>query len=234
MEEPQKRQVAYKVWISDLINHDFIRQSGEWDPNYVQIGNKKISRVNIIATVIEKSKADDGSYASLIIDDGSENVSVKAWKEDIKLIENVEIGTAILLIGRVREYNEKIYLSPEIVKPLDKLEWVELRKKELLKEYGTATKFEEVKTEQPIRQVEGPKEILVATEEEIVEDITTESDRQKILNDIEKLHGEDGVETEKVISNTDVEESRVRSIIQELLKEGEIFEISPGKIKIIE
>jgi len=234
MEEPQKRQVAYKVWISDLINHDFIRQSGEWDPNYVQIGNKKISRVNIIATVIEKSKAEDGSYASLIIDDGSENVSVKAWKEDIKLIENVEIGTAILLIGRVREYNEKIYLSPEIVKPLDKLEWVELRKKELLKEYGTATKFEEVKTEQPIRQVEGPKEILVATEEEIVEDITTESDRQKILNDIEKLHGEDGVETEKVISNTDVEESRVRSIIQELLKEGEIFEISPGKIKIIE
>ena len=170
----------------------------------------------------------------MIIDDGSENVSVKAWKEDIKLIENVEIGTAILLIGRVREYNEKIYLSPEIVKPLDKLEWVELRKKELLKEYGTATKFEEVKTEQPIRQVEGPKEILVATEEEIVEDITTESDRQKILNDIEKLHGEDGVETEKVISNTDVEESRVRSIIQELLKEGEIFEISPGKIKIIE
>lgn len=235
METQPKRQTAYKVWISDLINHEFIKQQGEWDPNYVQLGNKRISRVNVIATVIDKTKTDDNSYTSLIIDDGSESISVKAWRDDINLIDNIEIGSAILLIGRVREYNNQIYLTPEIVRPITNLNWVELRKKELMKEYGTPTKFEKVADDniKPSNQEEFISESLI-TEEDVIEESNTESDRQKLLSKIDKMNSDNGINTEDIISDSGLDENKARSIIQELLKEGEIFEIAPGKVKIIE
>jgi RPA family protein len=226
----QKRHIAYKVWITDLVNNEFIHQSGEWDPNYVQIRDKKVSRVNIIATVVDKSKSEDGSYSYLIIDDGTDNISVKAWKEDTKLIDNIEVGTSILLIGRVREYNGNVYLTPEIVRPLDRPEWAELRKKELIKEYGMPKEITEQKEEKP----KDIKEELNIAEEEISEEITTETDRQKVLNTIEKLDTEEGVPIEKITENLDLSEEKVNTLLQELIREGEIFEIAPGKIKIIE
>lgn len=227
----QKRQIAFKVWISDLINSEYVQQSGEWEPNYVQIKDKRVSRVNVIATVIDKNKTEDSSYGTLIVDDGSDNISVKAWKEDVKLIENIEIGTSILIIGKIRQYNDQMYITPEIVKPLDKPEWVQLRKKELIKEYGEPEKSE------PTIRIEEPQEIKIdlgVSEESVIEDNNTESERQKIMNVIETLDSEDGVDTEEIILNSKIEEIKVRSLLQELLKEGEIFEIKPGKVKIIE
>ena len=130
------RQIAYKVWVSDIVNNEFIRQSGEWEPNYVLIRDLKVSRVNIIANVITKYKSEDGDYIFLTIDDGSDNIQVKSWKDDTKILDGINVGDTILLIGRIRESSNQRYLSPEVIKKLEKVEWVILRKKELTKMYG--------------------------------------------------------------------------------------------------
>ena len=110
----QQRQVAYKVWISDLVNGKYIKEEGEWDPNYILVRDKiKVSRVNIIASLVNKYKSESSEYSYITIDDGSSDINVKAWREDTELLNRCEIGDLILLIGRVREFSDEIVLQAD-------------------------------------------------------------------------------------------------------------------------
>jgi len=225
MDSQPIRQVAYKVWVSDLVNNEYKQEKGEWEPNYVLVHDKKVSRVNIIANVITNYKNEQGDYVSITMDDGSASIQVKAWKEDVSLIEGLEVGTTVLIIGRIREYNNEKYLTPEIVRKLDKPEWLIYRKKEITKEYGDLIK----KTEQTKKE----NGINIVTEEEVVDSPSREGNRQKILNIIENLSSEEGADKLEIIKEAQLDEQTADGIIQSLLMEGEIFEIKPGKIKIL-
>jgi RecG-like helicase len=230
------RQIAHKVWISDLVNNEFVKQSGEWEPNYVTIKNLKVSRVNIIANIVTKYKSDEGDYIFLTIDDGSDNIQVKGWKEDAKTLEDSEVGTTILLIGRVRESNNQRYLSPEVIKKLDKPEWLILRKKELTEIYGDSNSITQpVKIESPIKESpQEPSPIVKPTiVEEVVKESSKENERQKILNMIKIDSSDEGVDKSKIINDSEFDEQKTEEIIQNLLQEGEIFEIKPGKVKLL-
>ena len=63
------RQTAYKVRIKDLFSGTYAKEEGEFGINYVLFKNKKISRVNIIANVIEKYENEDKSYGVIDFDD---------------------------------------------------------------------------------------------------------------------------------------------------------------------
>lgn len=232
MAESQIRQTAYKAWIADLINGEFINPEGEWVPSYVKVKDLQISRVNIIANVIMKYQNEDSTYITLTLDDGSENIALKAWNEDTKLFEGIEIGNMILTIARVREYNGKVYLVPEIVRKLSKPEWMILRKKELIKEFG-----EKAESSLAIPPTQESPSTPVIEEEQIIEESAIDSssgERQKILSIIEKEDSGEGAELIKIISEAGMEERAANNLIQDLLKEGEIFEIKPGRIKLIE
>lgn len=111
------RQVAYKVWIRDLVNCPYYL--GELESSYSLINNKRVSRAHVVATVIQKFESENKEYLTVTIDDGSGDIRLKTWKEDIKLISNLEVGYLILVIGKVKKYNDEIYLVPEIVKKVD-------------------------------------------------------------------------------------------------------------------
>jgi RPA family protein len=239
MADSQIRQTAYKIWIADLANNEYINPEGEWVPSYVQVKDLKVSRVNIIANVIMKYQNDDSSYITLTLDDGSENIPLKAWNEDTKLFEDIEIGNMILTIARVREYNGKVYLVPEIVRKLNKPEWMILRKKELIKEFGERSEVKPPQEGTPISEVvkESQSQPIIE-EEQIIEETIKEApaagERQKILDIIKNQDSGDGVEIVQIASKTGIDEQETNNLIQDLLKEGEIFEIKPGKIKLIE
>lgn len=233
MASSQIRQTAYKIWISDLVNGEFINPEGEWDPSYVKIKDLNVSRVNIIANAIDKYKNEDSNYISLTLDDGSDNISLKTWNEDSKLLNNIEIGDMILVIARVKEYNNKIYLTPEIVRKLDKPEWMILRKKELISEYGERTQG--TNSQQKDNEQEFQDDMLPKiTEESIFEEEPSNALRQKLLNTIEKNDKGDGADLAKVIFESKIKESKAQNLIYDLLKEGEIFEIKTGRVKLIQ
>jgi RPA family protein len=245
MADSQIRQTAYKVWIADLANNEYINPEGEWVPSYVQVKDLKVSRVNIVANIIMKYQNEDSSYVTLTLDDGSENIPLKAWNEDTKLFEGIEIGNMVLTIARVREYNGKVYLVPEIIRKLNKPEWMILRKKELIKEFGEKTERTPQQTSVPISEVvqesqsqpQSPSQPVIE-EEQVVEETVKEAQstghRQKILDIIGDQDSGEGVEIVQIASKTNIDEQETSNLIQELLKEGEIFEIKPGKIKLIE
>ena len=208
----QARQTAYKVWISDLVNSVFEKGEGQWDPHFFLVNGKKISRVNIIANVVNKYDSEGYSYVDL--DDGSGMIRAKLWSEDVKFIKNVEVGNLVLVVGRSKKFNEEIYLIPEIIKVLDNNVWAKVRRKELEREYGEPKKVVNVSNSKMDEKVE----------------VVSESARQKILGLIGK---KDEISYDDLMKDSDVDDKEVETIINELVREGEIYMPRPGIIRLI-
>lgn len=228
MAEFRQRQTAYKLRIGDLIKGEYFAREG-LEPNYIKVGEKEVSRVNVIATVVNDFSNEDGSYSTMTLDDGSGNIQVRAWKEDVNLISNVKLGDIVMIIGKPKSYNDQIYLIPEIIKKLDNPLWIKLRNLELGKHEPIEKEvIKRVNTYSPSEQT--PRIV----EEMVVEGDNSQNSRQKILNSIENLDFKEGAEFSEVIKVSGVNEKEAMIIIDELLKEGEIYQIKAGRLKILE
>lgn len=222
-----QRQTAYKVWISDLMSNPYKKDPGEWSPNYIEIKDKKVSRINIIATTISRYENQEAGNMSITLDDSSASIRVKVWKDDVKLLQDIQIGDSILVIGRPRQFSGEIYIVPEIVKKIENSIWQKIRKLELEKEFGIRQKIESPKPE-----LKQPEMLQPLVEEETVEE-TSETDRQKILNLIERYGGEKGAEFSKIILESQIQEEKASLIIEDLLKEGEVFKPTTSTLKLL-
>ncbi len=227
----QKRQTAFKIWIANLINGQFIKQPGEWDPNFVLCSDVKVSRVNILAIVISSEFGEN--VGSVTLDDGSATIQLRAFKEDVGALREVNIGDVVLVIGRPREFQGSLYITPEIIKKVDNPAWMNVRKLELTKLFGAP----QTVVKQPVPVATPPEQIVVNTEgtstpQTPPQNPATESGRQKVLNIIEKA-SEAGMSVEEVITVSQLSDSEVDGIVQELLKDGEIYMPKPGQVKIV-
>ena len=124
-----KRQTAKKVRIADLTSGKF-EERGEQKILITAYG-EEISRIRILATVVSKFVSDDKEFASATLDDCTDTIRVKGWK-DTKNLQGLTIGDIVDLIGKVREYNGETYLTTEIVQKIDDPNLELLRKLELL------------------------------------------------------------------------------------------------------
>ena len=67
------------------------------------------------------------------------------------------------------------------------------------------------------------------TEERIQQPI--EQLKRKVISIIEKLDNDNGADILDIIKESKLEESHANKIIEELIKQGDIFQISLGKLK---
>src|SRR3989344_6192393 len=208
------RLTAYKVWVSDLLNNNYIQTSGEFESNYVEFKDKQVSRVNLIATIIAKLESEDKNYVSVVLDDSSEQIKVKTWREDTRLLNNVSVGDVILVIGKIKKYNDEIYILPEIIKNLN-INWELARKSELLKLYGKP------------QETKDTKEDEINKDKTIIEEIKFNSIdlKNEILNLIEKYEEKEGVSLEEIKSNISSDLNEINKILEELIKEGQVYSI---------
>jgi len=205
----KKRQVAYKILIKDINSGEYVKGE-DWNPTYLVLKNEKhISRVNLVAIVINKQYEGDMSYSNLTVDDGSGQISLRTFDNNINL-NNFNIGDSVLIIGRPREFGNERYIVPEIIKKIDNKEWIDLRKAELNKE---------MKKDAP------NLEVYELHEETVIEN----PDIFKIIRDLDKGDGADFNEVIEKSRNKDTEK-----VLSNMIKIGELFEIKPGKIKILE
>ncbi len=230
-----KRWTAYKMAISDIVNGTFT------DDGFVQFGNLQVNRVRIMGTVVSKFTADDRKYGFFIVDDGTETIRVRSFEDNLKLIEKVNIGDIVDVIGRIRRYEDEIYIIPEGVQVIDDPNWVILRKLELMKQKKEMPKEAPQQEETPKEETNSNEEMIV---EEVVEEVVeaklpagqttlTESPRQKVIKLIKELDKGEGAEVSKIIERIG-DEKVVESALTELMNEGELFEPRPGKVKLLE
>lgn len=235
MAEQNQRQIAIKIRIADILQGKYIKEEG-WNPNYILTQDgKKASRVNLLGVVVSVPTA-EMSYRSINLDDGSGIIPIRSFDET-DLFQGLTLGDVVFVIGRPREYGSEIYIMPEIVKKIENKLWIEVRKTELEKEGGQTVH----QTTENLPKVEDltQKETKVKEEKIEVDEIIEKKEsaneqnaQQKIYSLIKEIDTGDGAEFEQILekaNNPDAEK-----IISQLLMEGEIFELSKGKLKVLE
>ena len=205
MPEPQQsfqRQIAYKVRISDILSS---RLSKENMSLYVIVNNLNVSRVNIISTLVYKDE--DASYGSAIIDDGTGRISLRSF-EGKGIFSKIDVGDIILIVGKIREFNDERFIVPEIIKKINNQDWINVRNIEL--QNNVVAKL--------------------GDEESLIEDNVNSAD--DVLSLIRKLDSGEGVLIDDVLKES--KNDGVEKTLSKMLENGDIFEIKPGKIKILE
>ncbi len=225
MTEQIKRQTAFKFWIKDILNGE--AKVDERGMRYFLIKDKRALRVNILAHVIQKYINEERTYGTLVLDDGSSQIRLKAWADDMHLLEKLEIGQGVLVVGKLAESNDEIFIRPEITRLMENPDWDLVRKLELHKMYGKPE--ERAESESPVN----PSVVV----EERVEDNPIKPSiaaREKIVALIEKDSNPQGSEIAVIIEGSGLKEEDAESALSELLSEGEAYEPKPGFIKLIE
>lgn len=139
------RLVAFKVPIGDLINGRFVEVEGKWEPNYtITPMGQKVSRVRVMGRILAKFTNEDGSYGSLTIDDTTGAMRLKAFRTDLRLFKDPQIGDLVDCVCKVRKYLDEVYLTPETVVLLDNPNWELLRRLELARERKKLNELKEM------------------------------------------------------------------------------------------
>jgi RPA family protein len=205
----QERQIAHKIKVKTILDEKFVKQGGML-PSYVLHGGKKISRLNIIGAIVSKDANE--LFESIMVDDGSGSISVRSFEKK-GIFQDFVLGDIVMIIGKIREYGGERYIIDEIVKKIDDRKLVDLRKLEL--------KLSEL--HYVPEKVQEPEE---AAEEEI------ETPLKKVFDVIRKLDSGEGADFYEVLKSSGIENGE--KVIEELLKMGHIFELKPGKLKVLE
>jgi len=240
-----KRITSVKTKIKPIIEGKYIVQEG-FNPNYI-VTNKgmRLSRVRIMATIVDKFISEDKKFGSITVDDATETIRAKVFNA-VSMFDDLEVGDIADIVGRVREYQGEIYIMPEVVKKAEDPNWEILREleiRELEKEWEEKrSTIQELKNQ--TSDMSELKKIAMERyniEDEDVESIVQSSEvsEEKEENDINEtvlkliIECDDGsgCDYTVLIEKSGLEEEIIDSVINEFLTDGICFEPRPGKIK---
>ena len=248
MAETKGRLTAKKVRVIDVVKGMYTPADG-MKPGYILTGyGMKISRVRIMATIVNKFMSEDKNFASVTLDDGTETIRAKSFGST-KFFDNVNVGDSADTIGKIREYNDEIYIIPEIVTKITDPNLESLRRLELLKQYTEWKKklefvksakekydspekiFEALKGDVNTEDAETILELLqmpVANEPQKEED---ENAKKTVLQIITEFDKGEGVAYGDLIEKSKFDEKSFDKAINELLEEGTCYEPKPGQLR---
>lgn len=237
-----ERQTAKKAKIWDIVNGTFEKKEG-MEPSFVKTQQgEEISRARILGTVVSKFVAEDGNYASVTIDDGSDTIRLKVFKTT-KPLDSLEAGDIVDVVGKIREYEGEIYVIPEVVRKanpnfelLRRLELVHkatgIKKAKELIEKNKDKNPEELKKE---LMDKGLKREWIELHLEKGEGKEEGKEKKVLKNEILKIieDSKDGIVYSELMKKVEAEETEIESAIDGLLNDGICYEPSPGKIRKI-
>lgn len=207
-DEQFKRNVAFKLRVGDLLAGKPIFNEEKFA--FLELGGKKINRVNVIGNIVDKYEVQgEKKYIFLKLDDGSGQISLKVFGDDVAKFQEFSQGETVVVIGVLRHWNNETYIQPEIIKVQDP-KYLLVRKLELEKERSKLSDSHPIERTQ-IRAL-----------------------RDKILDKIKSSEEDGGIEVDKII--IDLRESSPEMINQEikkLIEDGIVFEPRPGKVRYL-
>ncbi|MBI2173467.1 MAG: hypothetical protein HYT73_04675 [Candidatus Aenigmarchaeota archaeon] len=242
----RKRITSVKTRISSIGGGKFVAQEG-FNPNYVlSDAGERLSRVRVLATVVDKFVAETGKFASVTLDDGTDTIRAKVFTT-LSMLENISAGDTVDVVGRVKEYNEEVYLMPEILTKVSDpnfeiLRELEIRKREsdvkkkrdiIISHKGQASDVEELvrmMTERYGMEKEFVESVLQSEAEEKPAMVDA---KKAVVELIQSLDKGEGCDYAELISSSGLPENEVDSAVQSLLEEGTCFEPRPGKIRML-
>jgi hypothetical protein len=201
------RQTAIPCTLAELRDGQWVQNEG-LIPSGVKTPRGMISRASILGVIIEKTAT------TVTVEDGTTAMSVRSF--DQKPVY-ANVGDIVLIIGRPREYNGERYLVLEICKKLRNPAWIQYRKRELTEQMPVVFETPTVVPQAPVHtvtvaQAKNPFELIVDA--------------------IRAFDKGPGADIEDILAEVKVPEAN--KFLQTLIEEGEIFEIRPGRLKVLE
>ena len=223
-----ERQTAYLTTISTLLNGNFIKAEAHMQPSFLRTASgKEMSRVHIIAVIVGFG---EGSEATL--DDGSGKITCRSFDHPT-LFSAFSLGDIVRVIGKVRAFNEQQYLIPEIVKKITNKQFVTFHKLAL---QSLETHEEHMRPGYSVPTAELTTEEVISsdTAEDIpidADDSTPHTPFDDVISKIKELDTGDGAGIEQIIEQLGSDSEK---LVHHLLETGEIFEIRPGRVKLLD
>jgi len=243
----KKRLTAIKTKIKAITTGKYIPQEG-FNPAYVLTKKgQHISRARLLGTIVDKFVSEDRKFSSVTFDDGSDTIRIKAFNSLI--LDPLNVGDIVDLIGRVKVYNEELYIVPEVLWKTDinyeilreleiRNESRELDRKRSIvlmykKQVSDLDELKKLMNEYGISNSE--VESIVASEDLVEENIQERVEetqiKERVMEFIEKLDHGEGCDYTELINVSGMKENQLDSAIEQLLEDGLCFEPRPGKIK---
>jgi len=211
MAEFKKRETAYKLRIGDLLRgKQIFEQTTGLNPRlqFVEIGNKTVVRINVVGNVVDKFESEgERKFASITLDDGSGQIRVRVFGEDIARFKDIIQGDTLVIIGLLRSFNQELYILPEVMRKVDP-KYLLVRKLEIEKEI--------------------PKQLTQEQKQEV------RALRDEVIDLIKNAEQREGIDKEEIIMK--LKQSNPQIISQEikrLLEEGIIYEPRPGRVRYL-
>ncbi len=207
-----KRETAYKLRIEDLLKAKQIFEESTETPNpklqFVELGDKKILRVNIIANVIDKFESEgERRFASITLDDGGGQIKIRVFGEDIQKFQDLTQGDTIVVIGLLRSYNQELYVLPDVIKKINP-KYLLVRKLEIEKSF--------------------PKPLTQEQKQEV------RALRDEVIDMIKVAESNEGIDKDEIILKLkNSQPELITQEIQKLLEEGVIYEPKPGRVRYL-
>ena len=239
-----KREPAVKLRIRDILDGKFFPGEKEnMKPSYlITPFGRKVSRVNVLATITDKFVSEDESYISFTLDDGTASIKAKAFRDVVNLVKNLEIGDMAIVIGKIREWNGDLYIGIEVARKVEDPNYETYRKLELIKEILPYKRMiielrnmrEKMSDEEFLREAKrrfGLEEdvIGILLEREKEEEKDYKAEVLKVLRELDKTEGVDVISLFEIMK---IPAQTLDAILTELISEGKIEEIEAGKIRV--
>ena len=241
------RSTAYKLKIEDLVRGQYVRSPEGTEPSHLLTPwGQHIPRARVLGTVVDKFVRDDQGYATLRLDDGSETISLRTWREGVPELAGFKMGDLIDVVGRVREFEGEIYIVPDFIFRVEDPNWELVRELEILRERKRAlaqglrpqpkreAKLEPRQLQIELSPISSEAEPTIETIEEIetppLPEVPDEIKKRVILA-IEKLDKGEGAAPTDIAAELDIHRADVEDALRVLLVESEIFEPRAGRFR---
>jgi RPA family protein/predicted transcriptional regulator len=243
-----KRLTAIKTRIKPITSGKFVIQQG-FNPSYVLTADGlRLSRVRILGTVVYKFLSENGKFAALTLDDGTDTIRAKAFNSTA-IFDHLNVGDILDVVGKIKEYQEEVYMIPEVLRRVEPnfeiLRELEIRENQLLwkekreiileyqKQVSDLAELKKLVSEKFNIMPEDVEAVIQSLEipvEEGVEE-NRNKDKEDIMKMIAELDKGEGCDYSELIEKSNLTEDVIDFIINDLLTEGACFEPRPGKIK---
>lgn len=225
MAQMRERMTAVRSSVSDIINGTYSDDNG---PHIISPFGVELRRVVIVGFVVNKfyREGDDSGkkrFESVTIDDGTETIRVKVWgEEDATVLEGVKESILALVIGKVRKYEDEVYLVPEIVRELTDSNYMSLhlmeRYKAILNRSGVSM-VDSMEQQQELLTTTPSKTVSGKLANDIIAYVRLEAPPEGLpLKDIVAYFEKKGQDSEKV-----------QTKVFNLVAEGALNEVSIGQ-----
>lgn len=237
-----ERQNAKSVRARDISSARFYQGDREtMRPNFVVTGfGESVARAKVVGTIVEKFLSEDGRFASITIDDGTDAIRARVFSTDSRLIEDVDVGNLVVVVGKMKNYNDENYIAPDFVRRLEDPNQELLFRLEVLdnlfekkKVADDVRSMRDQMSEDELREYAAEKYGLEsdALQAILQSEVTKIDHKPLILDVIKKLDQGEGVEIGKILESSRLDESMAEGAINDLLSSGEIYEPTAGRLK---